>query len=154
MRSARYRSVAAAFTLVEVLVSLAILVGAAVVLGASYVNTLNAHHAVALRAAAGHEIDYLRDAILNEPDRETVEKGGTVTLPDNRRLQWDAAIEEAVVPDLFKVTVRGQIAGTSATDHDSFEETMMLLRPTWSDPQKREQQRTEWAKRIEDSRKP
>lgn len=143
-----------AFTLIEVLASIAILAMAAVVLGAAYVNTLNAHYAVAVRARAGHEVDYLRESILNEPERDKVEKGGNVTLPDNRRLQWDALIEEATVPDLFKVTVRGRIFGTSATADDTFEQSLMLLRPTWSDPAKREQLRTEWAKRLTDARKP
>jgi prepilin-type N-terminal cleavage/methylation domain-containing protein len=144
----------AGFTLIEVLAGLAILAMAAVVLGAAYINTLNAHNAVKVRAASGHEIDYLRDAILNEPERETVEKGGEVNLPDNRRLQWDAVIEEASVPDLFKVTVRGRISGTAATSDDSFEQSLMLLRPTWSDPAKREQLRTDWVKRIEETRRP
>jgi prepilin-type N-terminal cleavage/methylation domain-containing protein len=142
------------FTLVEVLASIAILAMAAVVLGAAYVNTLNAHHAVAVRAATGHEIDYLRDALLNEPERENVEKGGEVMLPDNRRLQWDAVVDEAPVPDLFKVTVRGRVSGSATVEESSFEETLMLLRPTWSDPAKREQLRTAWAKRSAEVRQP
>lgn len=152
MIARRHPSPLRAFTLIEVLASIAILAMAAVVLGAAYVNTLNAHHAVAVRASTGHEIDYLRDAILNEPERDNVEKGGNVTLPDNRRLQWTATVEEAVVPDLFKVTVRGQIFGNSPTSDDTFEQTVMLLRPTWSDGTKREQLRTEWAKRLSDTR--
>ncbi len=142
------------FTLVEVLASIAILAMAAVVLGAAYVNTLNAHHAVAVRATTGHEIDYLRDALLNEPERENVEKGGEVTLPDNRRLQWDAVVEEASVPDLFKVVVRGRVSASAKIEESSFEESLMLLRPTWSDPAKREQLRTDWAKRITAARQP
>jgi prepilin-type N-terminal cleavage/methylation domain-containing protein len=152
MAPPRPRSPRRAFTLIEVLASIAILAMAAVVLGAAYVNTLNAHHAVAVRAATGHEIDYLRDALLNEPERENVEKGGQVNLPDNRRLQWDATIEEAVVPDLFKVTVHGKIFSNSPTSDDSFDETIMLLRPTWSDPAKREQLRNDWAQRLTKTR--
>ena len=48
------------FTLLEVLVGIAILAMAAVVLGAAYVNTLGAHEAVARRAAAGSGMDYLQ----------------------------------------------------------------------------------------------
>src|SRR5262245_25161384 len=126
MPARRHHPSPSGFTLVEVLASLAILAMAAVVLGAAYVNTLTAHHAVAVRAATGYEIDYLRDSILNEPERDNVEKGGDVTLPDNRRLQWEAVIEEAPVPDLFKVTVRGKIFSTSPTSDNSFEQTLML----------------------------
>ena len=134
------------FTLLEVLVGIAILAMAAVVLGAAYVNTLGAHEAVARRAAAGSGMDYLRDAILNETERTKVEEGGHLALPDNRQLNWEAVVEEAPVPDLFKVVVRGRIAGTSSKDQEEFEQTLMLLRPTWSDAGEREKLRVEWEK--------
>lgn len=140
MSRARRRR-AAAFTLVEVLVSLGILALAAIVLGAAYVNTLEAHRAAAARAASGAPLDFLHEVLLNEPERETVEKGGEITLPDDRRLRWEAVIEETPVPDLFQVTVTGRIDGTAATE---FTHTLRLLRPTWSDAQVREKIRTDW----------
>lgn len=143
MKPAR-RTRRAAFSLIEVLVSLAILALAVIVLGAAYANTLEAHRAVAARAVAGAPLDFLREQLLNEPEREKVEKGGDVQLPENRRLTWRAEIEEALVPDLFKVTVTGRIDGGTSGNPEEFTESFMLLRPTWSDPQKRETLRTEW----------
>jgi general secretion pathway protein I len=137
------------FTLMEVLVGIAILAMAAVVLGAAYVNTLGAHEAVARRAAAGTGMDYLRDIILNEPERTKVEHGGNLALPDNRQMNWEAVVEEATVPDLFRVLVRGRITGTAAKDGEAFEQALMLLRPSWSDAGKREQLRGDWAKQRE-----
>jgi prepilin-type N-terminal cleavage/methylation domain-containing protein len=133
-----------AFTLIEVLISLAILGLAAIVLGAGYANTLEAHRAAAQRASAGVPVDFLRELVLNEPERDKVEKGGDVQLPDNRRLRWEAKIEEAVVPDLFQVVVRGRVEGDGSRPAEEFSQTLMLLRPTWSDPQRREQLRSEW----------
>ncbi len=125
---------------------IAILAMAAVVLGAAYVNTLGAHAAVAQRASKGSGMDYLREVVFNEPERGKVEEGGQLALPDGRQLRWEAVIEEAAVPDLFKVVIRGQITGGTAKDAEEFEQTSMLLRPTWSDEGKREQLRGEWTK--------
>jgi hypothetical protein len=127
-----------------VLISLAILAIAAVVLGAAYANTLGAHAAVAQRATGGTAMDFLRDQVLNEPERDKVEKGGDVTLPDDRRLHWEAKIEEAPVPDLFKVTLTTRTTGNATNAEESNEETLVVLRPTWSDGQRREQLRSDW----------
>jgi len=132
------------FTLIEVLVALGILALAAVVLGAAYANTLHAHAAIAQRAAAGNAMDFLRDQVLNEPEREKVEKGGDLSLPDERRLRWEAQIEETNVPDLFKVTVATRLSGGSLRVDEEATETLMVLRPTWSDATKRETLRNEW----------
>lgn len=134
------------FTLIEVLVSLALLGLAAVVLGAAYVNTLDAHRAAAARAASGAPLEFLREPILNEPERDKIEKGGEVQLPDNRRLVWQAKVEETAVPDLFAVTVTGRVDGGLGgnTPAEDFSQRLMLHRPTWSDPTRREQLRSDW----------
>lgn len=133
-----------AFTLIEVLIGLAILALAAIVLGAAYANTLGAHHAAAQRATSGHAVEFLREQVLNEPERDKVETGGDIALPDNRRLRWEAKIEEAPVPDLFKVTLTGRIDGGTAGAPEEMTHALMLLRPTWSDPARREQLRSDW----------
>ncbi len=96
-------------------------------------------------------MDYLRDVILNETERTKVEEGGHLALPDSRQMDWEAVVEEATVPDLFKVVVRGRITGTSNKDAEEFEQTLMLLRPTWSDAGEREKLRVEWDKLREKS---
>ena len=133
------------FTLLEVLVGLAILALAVVVLGAAYVNTLGAHATVAQRATAGVGMDYLREAVLAEADRQKVEVGGRMSLPDDRALHWEATVETAAVPDLFRVVVSGRITGGRDGGEETFEQKLMLLRPGWSEPDRREQVRAEWA---------
>jgi general secretion pathway protein I len=137
------------FTLIEVLVSLAVLALAAIVLGAAYVNTLEAHRTAAQRAAVGTPLEFLREAILNEPEREKIEAGGDLSLPDNRRLRWEATLEASAVPDLFRVVVTGRVEGGDLRAPEEFAHTLMLLRPTWSDAQEREQIRTDWRALLE-----
>lgn len=144
-----------AFTLVEVLVSLALLGLAAVVLGAAYVNTLEAHRAAAQRAGAGNPMDFLREAVLLEPDRSRVEQGGDLVLPDNRRLRWSAAVEETMVPDLFLLVVTGTAETEAGRGAEEFGQTLHLLRPTWSDPGRRQELRQTWrdARRAREERR-
>lgn len=145
-----------AFTLIEVLVALTILAIAAVVLGGAYANTLLAHASVAQRAAGGSALDFLHEQILNEPEREKVEKGGDLSLPDDRRLRWEAKIEEAAVPDLFRVTVNTRLNGGTMKTEEQATETFLVLRPTWSDAQRREQLRSDWRasrEKLQEARK-
>lgn len=142
------------FTLLEVLVGIAILALAVVVLGAAYVNTLGAHAAVAQRAAAGAGMDFLREAVLAEADRAKVEAGGRIPLPDDRELSWEATVEEAAVPDLFQVVVRGRITNGRDDREETFEHKLMLLRPDWSEAGRREQVRVEWMRQREDAMRP
>lgn len=141
------------FTLIEVIAAIAILGLAAVMLGAAYTNMLGAHHAVAQRALMGSNVDFLREVVLNEPERDKVEQGGDVPLPENRQLRWEAEVEEAVVPDLFRVTVTARVSGTKPGEDEEFTQVIMLLRPTWSDPQRREQLRSEWRASREEAAK-
>ncbi|MCW5548593.1 MAG: prepilin-type N-terminal cleavage/methylation domain-containing protein [Opitutaceae bacterium] len=130
----------AAFTLLEVLVGIAILALAAVVLGAAYTNTLQAQHAVGRPDAGSEAWPYLSAVILTETTRETLEEGGEMELPDGRRLRWAAQIEAMPVPDLYRVSLTGRHFDTGR----EFERRLMLLRPTWSAPIERDKLREEW----------
>ena len=136
------------FTLVEVLVSLAIFALAAVVLGAAYVNVLNGYDAVSHRQEHEQDLRLVRAQVLAEPDRKLVEKGGTFPLPQNRSAQWTASLQETAVADLFRVTFRCEIGEPSRPRPWVREESFLLLRPTWSDPADREKLREQAARRL------
>jgi general secretion pathway protein I len=138
-----------AFTLIEVLVSLAIFALAAVVLGAAYINVLNGYDAVSHRQEHEQDLRLVRTQLLAEPDRREVEKGGTFPLPDNRRAEWSAVVTETAVADLFRVSFRCQIDEPGRTRPWVREEKFVLLRPTWSDPADREKLREQSARRLE-----
>lgn len=122
-----------AFTLIEVLVALAIFAIAAVVLGATYVNLIQTHAALRDRDGSGSDIRWARIALLSEPDRAAAERGGDVILPDGRNATWRATIEPAGVSDLFDVVLEFDAPPSAAGGElVRTRETLRLLRPTWS----------------------
>lgn len=141
------------FTLIEVLVALAIFAIAAVVLGATYVNLIQAHAAIRDRDVADSDITWARDALLVEPERDKVERGGDVVLPDGRTATWRATITATNVSDLFDVVLElsapppagsGELVRTS--------EKLRLLRPTWSTEAERKALRDKAKDRIKRQR--
>jgi len=135
-RRFRSRSVRA-FTLLEVLVALAIFAMAAVVLGATYVNALNAYEAVSRRNEYDADLQFVRAALLTEPDRQKVEDGGDVDLGEGRRAHWHADIVPTATVDLFSVAWTCEINDSARREPFHTTQTFLLLRPTWSDPVER-----------------
>lgn len=142
MRSSQPKS-ASAFTLLEVLVSLAIFALAAVMLSATYVNILSNYDAVARRQEHAQEMSLVRVQLLSEPDRKVAEKGGDLALPENRGAHWTVKIEETDVADLFQVNLTCEVRDALGGDAKPWtqDESFMLLRPTWSDPALRDKLR-------------
>ena len=140
--NALHRRSRRAFTLLEVLVSLAIFALAAVVLSATYVNILTSYDAVSRRNEHEQDLRLVRAQLLSEPDRKKVENGGDFALPDNRTAHWKSTIEESSVADLFKVTFSCELRDSGTGKPWAQDETFMLLRPTWSDPAARDKLRS------------
>lgn len=121
------------FTLIEVLVALAIFAIAAVVLGAAYVNLIQVHAAIRDRDGSDADISWARDALLIEADRAVVERGGDVVLPDGRTASWRATVTATGVSDLFDVVLELTAPPPGGSgDLIRTTETLRLLRPTWS----------------------
>jgi general secretion pathway protein I len=144
---------ARAFTLIEVLVALAIFAVAAVVLGATYVNILLSHAALRDLDGSGDNLQWARAALLIEPDRATAERGGDVVLPDGRTANWRATIEPTGVSDLFDVTLEMDAPPTDGSG-DTVKSScrLRLLRPTWSVESEREELRRKALDRLKKQR--
>ena len=142
------------FTLIEVLISLAIFALASVVLAAAYLNVLGGYQAVARRQQGEEEWKLVRAIVLSEADREKVEAGGQLQLPDNGNLHWTATIESTAVADLFAVTIRAEPERTSGNDVAAREQKILLLRPHWSDPAERNKLRAASQERLARQRQP
>ncbi len=130
------------FTLVEVLISLAIFALAAVVLAVTYLNILGGYQAVGRHQQTEEEWKLIRSVVLSESDRTKVEAGGQLQLPDSSNVQWKATIESTNVADLFTVTIQSQPELATGNGSRVQEQKIMLLRPSWSDPVERHQLRT------------
>ena len=124
----------AGFTLLEVLVALAIFALAAVVLGATYVNALNAYEAATRRNEYSEDLRFVRTAVLTEPDRNKVEEGGELDLGGNKRARWQVEIASTNTVDVFSVAWTCEITDPSRHEPFRTSQTFLLLRPTWSDP--------------------
>lgn len=125
------------FTLLEVIVALAIFALAAIVLGAAYVNVLVAYADAQRTDPLETEVRFARSQLLATTDRDQAEKGSDYQAADGRRVQWHAKIEETVLPDLFQVTFYCELGaggGSLAEKQKTVTETFTVLRPTWADP--------------------
>ena len=141
-----------AFTLIEVLVSLAIFAVAAVSLGAAYSNVLLSRIAMKQDEQRLDDRARCRAALLETPGFEDVEAGGEIHLPGGRIARWEGKIEATSVSDLFAVQLTAEIEAADGGEAEEFAETRMLLRPTWSIPSDRQKIRDEARQRLEKER--
>lgn len=138
----------AAFTLLEVLIALAIFALAAVVLGASYINVLNAYSRVNEAQRLDEEVAFARRELLTEADRDELEQGGEYETRDGRRVAWRVEIEPTEIADLFDVTFTCEFDRTTEAEPEQVVQRFRLLRPSWSEEVERETLRREAADRI------
>jgi general secretion pathway protein I len=140
------------FTLIEVLMSLAIFALAAVSLGAAYSNVLMGRLALKQDEQRLDDLARCRAALLETPGFDDVEAGGDIHLPGGRTAHWEGKIEATAVSDLFAVQLTAEIEPIDGGDVEEFTETRMLLRPTWSIPSDRQKIRDEARQRLEKER--
>jgi len=122
-----------AFTLIEVLVALAIFALAAVGLGAAYSNVLLSRMALKEKGVGEEDFARCRAAMLETANFADIEKGGDVYLPDDRMARWKGKIEPTTVADLFWVTITVEIQTTAGGPYGAPRvQSQWILRPTWS----------------------
>ncbi|MGA3007056.1 MAG: type II secretion system protein [Opitutaceae bacterium] len=136
-RTKPHRSVRGGFTLLEVLVALAIFVMAAVVLGSAYLNVLNAYDLAQRASERNGDLEFARSLLLAEPDHDKAEQGGAFDSANSRHVTWHAQIEPTDTVDVFSVAFTCEIDDPAAHGPDTITENFMVLRPTWSVPTER-----------------
>ena len=137
-----------AFTLVEVLISLAMFALAAISLGAAYTNVVLSRQALKVNDVAVDDLARARAALLETINYDDVTTGGEINLPGDRLATWQGEIEATSVSDLFSVTLTVEIQNADGTDAPPLTETRLLLRPTWSVPADRQKIRDAAKQRL------
>ena len=120
------------FTLLEVLVALAIFALAAVVLGAAYINVLNGYEVARRATVSDPEVQFARLQLLAQADVDLARQGGEFEAGDGRHVLWSATIDPTNEADLFTVAFECEIAGKDAVKAQKVREVFRVLRPTWS----------------------
>ena len=121
-----------AFTILEVLVALAIFAMAAIVLASSYLNILNGYEVAARGLKGDAELSFARSIVLKEADRKKLEQGGDYDSPSGGHVHWSVDIASTNMPDLFTVTFTCEVTDTTQREPDKTVETFTVLRPTWT----------------------
>jgi general secretion pathway protein I len=137
-----------AFTLIEVLVSLAIFALASVVLSVAYLNVIGSYRALDSQQRSDEDWKVLRAGVLTEPDLAKVEEGGRVVLPGGRELAWRAKVEPTEIADLFRLTLEGDVPAAGEAEAWQRTQHLYVLRPSWSDPAEREKLRDVTRQRL------
>lgn len=125
------RRAARGFTMIEVLLAVALFAVAILVLASSYLNILQSLEAVKMDHALNEELRWLRERVLSEGDRDALEKGGDVKTLDFGNARWSVVISPTEVADLFSVELSVEL-GDTEKDRKQKTSTMQVLRPTWS----------------------
>lgn len=127
-----------AFNLLEVLVAIAIFALAAGVIAQACANALNTLNALQRDSRDDAFLRFAMRTALAIQDRDEVENGGDMRMPDDRNLTWTAVVSETPLVDLFQVEFSFELEserplqgfGRAATHTES----VYVLRPQWSDP--------------------
>jgi len=120
------------FTLLEVLVALAIFAMAAVVLGGAYLNVLNGYETAKRATATDADVAFARATLLAQPDVDLAQQGAEFDAADGRHVRWTATIEPTTVADLFTVTFDCECSGAGLPEPRHTRQVFRVLRPTWS----------------------
>lgn len=127
----------AGFTLIEVLIAIAIFAFMATILAMSYLNVLQGYETAARANETDEDVGFARAQMLAEPDRKVIEEGGEFDSVNSRHVKWNATIVSTEINDLFTVTFEVEVTDPAKTAPQKVTETFTVLRPTWSDPAER-----------------
>ncbi|MFQ3226370.1 MAG: general secretion pathway protein I [Lentimonas sp.] len=127
------------FSLIEVVVALALFAMASVVLTSTFVNALLAREHGQSNDIRNADIRAVRMQILLEPNIEDAEDGDRYETLENGTAHWEASIEPTNVVDLFQVQLSIEFSEPQEGQEAAYTETLYLLRPTWSESDERSQ---------------
>ncbi len=140
------------FTLIEVVIAVALFAMAAAVLSSTFVNALLARDRVQSNDIRDADIRAVRMQLLLEANREDAEDGDRYETLNNGEANWRAEIEPTEVVDLFQVFFEIEFSDPHGEQSPTYSEVLYLLRPTWSEPNERSDLLQEKKEALLDSR--
>ena len=121
------------FTIIEVLVALAILSTGAFVLTFAFANAVNGLQRQKDNSQWENDLQFVRRQVLLAKNMEELEEGDEIETLSSGVITWEATeIEMAEVIDLFRVTVEYEIED-APEGYEQHSEPLYLLRPAWSE---------------------
>lgn len=126
------RQQGAAFSLIEVLIALALFAICANLTTSAFINALLARERNPERVYRDIAIDTVRRQLLLEKTLEDAEEGGTVPLLENEEALWSVEIFPTELIDLFECRFDVEFPDSEVPGQSFYSETLYLLRPTWS----------------------
>ena len=148
----RSKSVAA-FTLVEVLIAVAIFAMAASVLMSAFVNALLSRESAVQYDLLNADIRAVRMQLLLEPNLEDAEDGDEYETVHSGEASWEAQVVLTNVVDLFQVALSIRFSEPPEGLVADYTETLYLLRPTWSESDERSDLLQDKREALEDTRR-
>lgn len=148
----RSKSVAA-FTLIEVLIAVAIFAMAASVLMSAFVNALLSRESAVQYDLLNADIRAVRMQLLLEPSFEDAEDGDEYETVHSGEASWEAQVVPTNVVDLFQVELSIRFSEPPEGLVADYTETLYLLRPTWSRSDERSDLLQDKREALEDTRR-
>ena len=140
------------FSLIEVVVAVALFAMAATVLTSSFVNALLARERAATNDRYEADLTIARRQLLLEPNREDAIDGGFVPTLHNGEARWSAEIRPANVVDLFRAALTVEFDEPMEGRPATHQESLLLLRPTWSQSDERDELLEDKTEELRDRR--
>ena len=126
-----------AFSLIEVLIALALFAICSNLIASAFINALLARERDPSIAYREISIDTVRRQLLLEKNLEDAEEGGTVNLIQDKEASWSVEIFPTEIIDLFECRLDIEFLDDELSKRGIYSETLYLLRPTWSDSSER-----------------
>ena len=152
MAKPRSRRKSSAFTLIEVVIAVALFAMASIILTSTFVNALQLRDRVTSNDIRDADIRAVRLQLLLEPNRDDAEDGDRIETLKNGEASWRAQIEPTEIIDLFSVRFEIEFQDPQGGQLATYSELLYLLRPTWSEADERSTLLQEKKEAIDDIR--
>jgi len=131
-RIGRRRKAFWGFTIIEVVIALAIFGTASVVLTIAFSNAVHGLNRQKKNQHWENDLQFVRRQVLLAKDKEELEDGEDIDTLSSGEISWEAEIEMTDLIDYYKVTVHYDIED-APEDYQEHSEVLYLLRPAWSE---------------------